>query len=175
MLIMKILSNNSEPNVSIALSLVFIKQEDVTVHYSGNPGYVVGLPLVSGMRTVEYPSNWSSFFPGLFFLQGMHNQNKSQRTDVFLNIYLHWDCPQHRAQRHLVSSPERRGPRLSTGITPALPCPVRCGLCVRLHTEARHSHAQPWSPRIHICIGTVNMWCLVLLQTGGCCQLLPGL
>lgn len=62
------LSNNLEPNLSIALSLVCIKQEDVTVHYSGNPGYVVGLPLVSGMRTAEYPSNWSSFFPALFFL-----------------------------------------------------------------------------------------------------------
>ncbi|XP_034739153.1 tectonic-1 [Etheostoma cragini] len=27
--------------------------EDVAVHYSGNPGYVVGLPLVSGTRTAE--------------------------------------------------------------------------------------------------------------------------
>lgn len=29
--------------------------EEVAVHYSGNPGYVVGLPLVSGTRTAEYP------------------------------------------------------------------------------------------------------------------------
>lgn len=35
---------------------VCIKQDDkVTVRYSGNPGYVVGLPLVSGMRTATYP------------------------------------------------------------------------------------------------------------------------
>lgn len=25
------------------------------VHFSGNPGYVVGLPLVSAMRTAKYP------------------------------------------------------------------------------------------------------------------------
>lgn len=29
--------------------------EEVAVHYSGNPGYVVGLPLVSGTRAAEYP------------------------------------------------------------------------------------------------------------------------
>lgn len=54
--------------MTVALALICVKQEDVTVHYSGNPGYVVGLPVVSGMRTAEYPSNWSSFFPGFFFL-----------------------------------------------------------------------------------------------------------
>lgn len=39
------------------LCLLCIKQEDgdeVAIHYSGNPGYVVGLPLVSGTRTAEY-------------------------------------------------------------------------------------------------------------------------
>ncbi|TNM99030.1 hypothetical protein fugu_013594 [Takifugu bimaculatus] len=60
--------------VSVALSLVigfvhetalplqqefqiaFVQDEDeATVHYSGNPGYVIGLPLVSGTRTAEYP------------------------------------------------------------------------------------------------------------------------
>lgn len=36
----------------------FFKQDDkVTVHFSGNPGYVVGLPLVSGMRAAKYPLN----------------------------------------------------------------------------------------------------------------------
>eukprot|EP00064_Thunnus_orientalis_P008061 superscaffoldBa00000935_g8083 len=29
--------------------------EEVAVHHSGNPGYVVGLPLVSGQRIAEYP------------------------------------------------------------------------------------------------------------------------
>lgn len=45
-------------NVNNVLCLVSIKQEDgeeVAVQYSGNPGYVVGLPLVSGTRTAEYP------------------------------------------------------------------------------------------------------------------------
>ncbi|XP_077957570.1 tectonic-1 isoform X4 [Gasterosteus aculeatus] len=38
------------------VQLVSVKQEngdDGAIHYSGNPGYVVGLPLVSGTRTVE--------------------------------------------------------------------------------------------------------------------------
>lgn len=37
---------------------VIVKQKDMEqtpVHYSGNPGYVVGLPLVSGRRAEEYP------------------------------------------------------------------------------------------------------------------------
>lgn len=45
-------------NLSNALCFVSPKQTDggdVNVHYSGNPGYVVGLPLVSGTRTAEYP------------------------------------------------------------------------------------------------------------------------
>uniref|UniRef100_A0A8D3AV46 Tectonic-1-3 domain-containing protein n=2 Tax=Scophthalmus maximus TaxID=52904 RepID=A0A8D3AV46_SCOMX len=35
--------------------ITFVQQgvEDVAVHYSGNPGYVVGLPLVSGTQTPE--------------------------------------------------------------------------------------------------------------------------
>lgn len=42
------------------------RQEDVkdqAVHYSGNPGYLVGLPLVSGTRTAEYPSRCASLRP----------------------------------------------------------------------------------------------------------------
>lgn len=45
-------------NGSNVLYLVSMKQEDgdeVAVHHSGNPGYVVGLPLVSGTKTAEYP------------------------------------------------------------------------------------------------------------------------
>ncbi|XP_042349796.1 tectonic-1-like [Plectropomus leopardus] len=35
--------------------ITFVKEdgEEVAVHYSGNPGYVVGLPLVSGTKTAE--------------------------------------------------------------------------------------------------------------------------
>lgn len=42
-----------------ALCLMFYVKDDkgaTPVRYSGNPGYVVGLPLVSGTRTTEYPS-----------------------------------------------------------------------------------------------------------------------
>ncbi|KAK5925613.1 hypothetical protein CgunFtcFv8_018124 [Champsocephalus gunnari] len=60
-------------NVSVALVLGFVSEAELTleqefhitfvqedggggaVHSSGNPGYVVGLPLVSGTRTAEYP------------------------------------------------------------------------------------------------------------------------
>ncbi|KAM7417068.1 hypothetical protein PAMA_016938 [Pampus argenteus] len=37
--------------------ITFVQQagEDAAVRSSGNPGYVVGLPLVSGQRTAEYP------------------------------------------------------------------------------------------------------------------------
>lgn len=46
---------------------VSIKQEgrqEVAVHYGGNPGYVVGLPLVSGTRTAGYPlPAWILDFP----------------------------------------------------------------------------------------------------------------
>ncbi|XP_075902747.1 tectonic-1-like [Nelusetta ayraudi] len=33
--------------------ITFVQDDKVTVHFSGNPGYVVGLPLVSGMRTAD--------------------------------------------------------------------------------------------------------------------------
>lgn len=32
-----------------------VYQDETSVQHSGNPGYVIGLPLVSGTRTAEYP------------------------------------------------------------------------------------------------------------------------
>ncbi|TNN44378.1 Tectonic-1 [Liparis tanakae] len=48
--------------------ITFVQEngEETAVHYSGNPGYVVGLPLVSGTRTAEYPlPAWTLDFPPL--------------------------------------------------------------------------------------------------------------
>lgn len=42
----------------VVFCLVSIQQEEdeqVVVHYSGNPGYVVGLPLLSGQTAAIYP------------------------------------------------------------------------------------------------------------------------
>ena len=50
---------NVRQNVTHARYLVGFKQEEVSIQYSGNPGYVVGLPLVAGTRTAEYPSCWN--------------------------------------------------------------------------------------------------------------------
>lgn len=53
-------------NVPELLSIKQENGEEVAVHYSGNPGYVVGLPLVSGTRTAEYPlPAWTLDFPPL--------------------------------------------------------------------------------------------------------------
>uniref|UniRef100_A0A3Q3VKK7 Tectonic-1-3 domain-containing protein n=1 Tax=Mola mola TaxID=94237 RepID=A0A3Q3VKK7_MOLML len=59
-------------------------QEEVTVHYSGNPGYVVGLPLVAGTRTAEYPSYTLSLLRSTedqVCLQGQH-----QRSPVLFDV-----------------------------------------------------------------------------------------
>ena len=49
-------------------------EEEVAVHYSGNPGYVDGLPLVSGTRSAEYPlsENSSTFKSGSFIYMSWH-------------------------------------------------------------------------------------------------------
>ncbi|KAK9517618.1 hypothetical protein VZT92_022971 [Zoarces viviparus] len=71
-------------NVTVSLVLGFVREaalsleqefhitffqedgEEAAIHCSGNPGYVVGLPLVSGTRTAEYPlPAWTLDFPHL--------------------------------------------------------------------------------------------------------------
>lgn len=49
-------SQNSVEELNGSCASLTVSQEEITVHYSGNPGYVIGLPLASGTRTVEYPS-----------------------------------------------------------------------------------------------------------------------
>ena len=71
------------------LCLVSIKQEDeeeVAVHYSGNPGYVDGLPLVSGTRLAEYPlsENSATFKPGPYIYIFWH-VNDSHLPNVLVS------------------------------------------------------------------------------------------
>lgn len=94
------------------------------------------------------------------------------RWSIFSLTWRHWPESQRGAQKLLVSSPHCWRPRLSAGLTPALPSPLRCGLCVWLHTEARPPDpeylALPWQrPQVLLTLTRS------LPQTAGCCRLLP--
>ncbi|XP_039669735.1 tectonic-1 [Perca fluviatilis] len=64
--------------------------EDVAVHYSGNPGYVVGLPLVSGTRTAEGIARSVGRTDTLSLLQSAQDQDclqgPHQRSPVLFGV-----------------------------------------------------------------------------------------
>ncbi|KAK2843996.1 hypothetical protein Q5P01_010655 [Channa striata] len=105
--------------VSMVLGFVrgatqFLKQEfqitfvqdavEGALHYSGNPGYVVGLPLVSGTRTAEYPLPARSVdSPQSHVLTGIVRSIDSRDTLSLLYSGENQDCLQ---------DPHRRSPVL---------------------------------------------------------------
>lgn len=63
------------------LTVVFVPQQGAeggAVHLSGGPGYVVGLPVVSGTRTAEYPLG----FPQLSRSRGVFRKAPSNQQAV---------------------------------------------------------------------------------------------
>ncbi|CAL8335390.1 unnamed protein product [Merluccius merluccius] len=58
--------------------ITFVQEEsgkERTFKHSGNPGYVTGLPVISGMRTAEYPLHSSNPIGTLSILQSGENQD----------------------------------------------------------------------------------------------------